>query len=418
MYGSGGAKLTMKTIEDCFNVQVDHYVRVNFNSFVQIVDAVGGVDLDITEMEAKALNWEVPSNSMLIVKKVEPGWNHFDGYTALQYARLRAIDDDWHRVARQRTVIQAVLDRIKSASVTELNDLLDTALPVVQTNFTKTEIAALMVQLPSFLGVTADQMTMPVQGTYGVRNGMDDRPMMDPDWAANIAVLQNFLYTDMTAEEAIAAGTATPETADGEETAVPETVEVQSKKNDTVHTYLKDNTTPIYWDYPLEDADFGNADYRVFLAGKTRGQPQNTAMRKALFQYLHEQQGVNVQLVETGVGETQVLEQYLRTGDENWLNHYLKLQGSCADAEAELLAGIDTARPDVANRTVVVLHDGHCVVLQLAALPGQLIQLRLIADAVELGAVSNIVVDAHGEGVRLLEDHAHAAAQVGQLHLL
>ena len=221
----GGARLTMKTIEDCFNVQVDHYVRVNFNSFVQIVDAVGGVDLDITEMEAKALNWEVPSNSMLIVKKVEPGWNHFDGYTALQYARLRAIDDDWHRVARQRTVIQAVLDRIKSASVTELNDLLDTALPVVQTNFTKTEIAALMVQLPSFLGVTADQMTM-------------------PDWAANIAVLQNFLYTDMTAEEAIATGTATPETADGEETAVPETVEVQSKKNDTVHTYLKDNTTP------------------------------------------------------------------------------------------------------------------------------------------------------------------------------
>ena len=296
---------------------------------------MGGIDLNLTEDEAKALNWEVPSNSMLIVNKVEPGWNHFDGYTALQYARLRAIDDDWHRVARQRTVIQAVLDRIKSASVTELNDLLDAALPVVQTNFTKTEIAALMVQLPGFLGVTADQMTLPVQGTYGVRNGMDDRPMMDPDWAANIAVLQNFLYTDMTAEEAIAAGTATPETADGEETAVPETVEVQSKKNDTVHTYLKDNTTPIYWDYPLEDADFGNADYRVFLAGETRGQPQNTAMRKALFQYLHEQQGVNVQLVESGVGETQVLEQYLRTGDENWLNHYLKLQGSCADAEAE-----------------------------------------------------------------------------------
>ena len=148
----GGARLTMDTVEDCFNVQVDHYVRFNFNSFVQIVDAVGGIDLNLTEDEAKALNWEVPSNSMLIVNKVEPGWNHFDGYTALQYARLRAIDDDWHRVARQRTVIQAVLDRIKSASVTELNDLLDAALPVVQTNFTKTEIAALMVQLPGFLG--------------------------------------------------------------------------------------------------------------------------------------------------------------------------------------------------------------------------------------------------------------------------
>ena len=106
----------MKTIEDCFNVQVDHYVRVNFNSFVQIVDAVGGVDLDITEMEAKALNWEVPSNSMLIVNHVDPGPNHFDGYTALQYARLRKIDNDWKRVERQRTVIKAVLDQVQNAS--------------------------------------------------------------------------------------------------------------------------------------------------------------------------------------------------------------------------------------------------------------------------------------------------------------
>ena len=69
----------MDTVEDCFNVQVDHYVRFNFNSFVQIVDAVGGVDIRLTEQEAKALNWEVPSNSMLIVNKVEPGLNHFDG---------------------------------------------------------------------------------------------------------------------------------------------------------------------------------------------------------------------------------------------------------------------------------------------------------------------------------------------------
>lgn len=329
----GGARLTMDTVEDCFNVQVDHYVRFNFNSFVQIVDAVGGIDLNLTEDEAKALNWEVPSNSMLIVNKVDPGWNHFDGYTALQYARLRAIDDDWHRVARQRTVIQAVLDQIKNASVTELNDLLDAALPVVQTNFTKTEIAALVMQLPGFLGVTADQMTLPVQGTYGVRNGMDDRPMMDPDWRTNISVLQNFLYTDMTAEEAIAAGTATPETADEEVPA--ETEETPVKETDPVTAYLQDNTTPVYWDYPLEDADFGNADYRVFLAGADRGKQQNIAVRKALFQYLHEQQGVNVQLVETGVGETQVLEQYLRTGDENWLNHYLKTQGRYADEEAE-----------------------------------------------------------------------------------
>lgn len=76
--------------------------------------------------------------------------NHFDGYTALQYARLRKIDNDWKRVERQRTVIKAVLDQVQNASVMELDNLLNTILPLIQTNFTKSEIAALLVQLPGF----------------------------------------------------------------------------------------------------------------------------------------------------------------------------------------------------------------------------------------------------------------------------
>lgn len=200
----GGARLTMDTVEDCLNVEVDHYIRINFNSFVQIVDAVGGVDIELTELEAAALNWEVPSNSMLIVNKVDPGWNHFDGYTALQYARLREIDDDWQRVVRQRVVIQAVLDQVRSASVLELDELLNAVLPMVQTNFTRTEIAALLVQLPSFLGAQTEQMSLPAQGTYGVRYGMDNRLMYDPDWGANIDILHRFLYQDEDAETLLA----------------------------------------------------------------------------------------------------------------------------------------------------------------------------------------------------------------------
>ena len=190
----GGARLTMDTVEQCFNVQVDHYVRVNFNSFVQIIDAVGGVDLELTELEAKALNWEVPSNSMLLVNRVEPGRSHMDGYTALQYARLRSIDNEWQRVVRQRAVIEAVLEQVRGCSVAELDALLNTALPLVQTNFTKAEIAALLVQLPGFLGAKLEQMTLPAEGTYGVRVGKDDRLMYDPDWETNRAILHEFLY--------------------------------------------------------------------------------------------------------------------------------------------------------------------------------------------------------------------------------
>ena len=262
----GGAKLTMDTVEDCFNVQVDHYVRINFNSFVQIVNAVGGVDIDITEMEAKALNWEVPSNSMLIVNHVDPGLNHFDGYTALQYARLRKIDNDWHRIERQRTVIQAVLDQIQNASVTELDNLLNTMLPLVQTNFTKTEIAALLVQLPGFLGCDVKQLSMPLQGTYGVRTGMDNRLMYDPDWYVNTTALQDFLYNDESAEEVIAA---TPETAAREAEGLADTAtrETAVKASDPTADYLKSNLHTVDLSYPLDSSDFGNADYRLFLAG-------------------------------------------------------------------------------------------------------------------------------------------------------
>ena len=315
----GGAKLTMDTVEDCFNVQVDHYVRVNFNSFVQIVDAVGGVDIDITEMEAKALNWEVPSNSMLIVNHVDPGLNHFDGYTALQYARLRKIDNDWHRIERQRTVIQAVLDQIQNASVTELDNLLNTMLPLVQTNFTKTEIAALLVQLPGFLGCDVKQLSMPLQGTYGVRTGMDDRLMYDPDWYVNTTALQDFLYNDKSAEEVIAA---TPETAAREAEGLADTAthETAAKASDPTADYLKSNLHTVDLSYPLDSSDFGNADYRLFLAGleDTRAAEVQQNLITSL-----QSQGVSVVAVPYGPAAGALLDNYLQTGAAASLDRYL-----------------------------------------------------------------------------------------------
>ena len=315
----GGAKLTMDTVEDCFNVQVDHYVRINFNSFVQIVNAVGGVDIDITEMEAKALNWEVPSNSMLIVNHLDPGLNHFDGYTALQYARLRKIDNDWHRIERQRTVIQAVLDQIQNASVTDLDNLLNTMLPLVQTNFTKTEIAALLVQLPGFLGCDVEQLSMPLQGTYGVRTGMDDRLMYDPDWYVNTTALQDFLYNDKSSEEVIAA---TPETAAQEAEGLADTAtrETAVKASDPTADYLKSNLHTVDLSYPLDSSDFGNADYRLFLAGleDTRAAEVQQNLITSL-----QSQGVSVVAVPYGPAAGALLDNYLQTGVAASLDRYL-----------------------------------------------------------------------------------------------
>ena len=314
----GGPKLTMKTVEECYNIEVDHFVRVNFNSFVQIVNAVGGVDIDITEMEAKALNWEVPSNSMLIVNHVDPGPNHFDGYTALQYARLRKIDNDWKRVERQRTVIEAVLDQVKNASVMELDNLLNTVLPLIQTNFTKTEIAALLVQLPGFLGCDVQQMSLPLQGTYGVRTGMDDRLMYDPDWVVNIKALQDFLYNDKTAEEVIAA---TPETAAAE--AAGELVIATRETagaDDPVEVYNNRYLHRVDMTYPLDASDFGPDDYRVYLADTDN--LRGSELRAALIDRLYST-GVRVLGVPDGAAAGMLLDDYLQTGNAASLSGYL-----------------------------------------------------------------------------------------------
>ena len=337
----GGAKLTMKTIEDCFNVQVDHYVRVNFNSFVQIVDAVGGVDIDITDQEAKALNWEVPSNSMLIVNHVDPGLNHFDGYTALQYARLRKIDNDWKRVERQRTVIQAVLNQVRNASVVELDNLLNTVLPLIQTNFTKSEIAALLVQLPGFLGCDVQQMSMPLQGTYGIRTGMDNRLMYDPDWVVNIKALQDFLYNDKTADEVIAA---TPETAAAEAAgeAIIATRET-ADRDDPVETYNEKNLHRVDMAYPLDASDFGADDYRVFVADTDN--LRGNELRGALIRRLYTS-GVRVVAVPDGVAAGVLLDNYLQTGSAESLDSYLAvLPAADRDSARTLWQGVYQSYP-------------------------------------------------------------------------
>lgn len=190
----GGADLMMREIEECFKVDVDHYIRVNFNTFEQLVNAVGGVDIDLTELEAQGLNGQVRTNARTHTE-VHAGVNHLDGYDALQYSRLRYIDSDWQRVQRQRNVIQEVIAQTKNLGLLELNNLLDTILPLVQTNLTEGDITSLALSLaPKLSQVTVEQMTIPVEGTYGSMAGMGGRTLYAVDFETNAGILQDALY--------------------------------------------------------------------------------------------------------------------------------------------------------------------------------------------------------------------------------
>ena len=181
-------------MQECFDLDVDRYVRVNFNSFEQIIDAIGGVDIELTALEAQGLNGEIYTNA-ITKHTVYEGWNHLDGYDALQYARQRFIDSDWQRIERQRNVVSAAFDKVKTLSVFEWNNLLDTALPLVKTNFTKSEITSLLMDAPGFTNSEIEQMTIPAEGTYGSKKTSDGRSLLDLDWETNIQILKKFIYS-------------------------------------------------------------------------------------------------------------------------------------------------------------------------------------------------------------------------------
>lgn len=195
----GGADLVMKTVETCFKVDVDRYVRVNFNTVTQLIDSIGGVDIELTQAEVDGLSGKVYTNA-IAKHPVTVGLNHLDGYDALQYSRLRFIDSDWKRVQRQRKVIQAAVDATKDMSLLEINQMANDVLPLIQTNLTKTEIANLALIAPGFLGCQLDQMTIPAKGTYGSMVGMGGRHLFAVDFEKNSQILHDFFYSEPTEE--------------------------------------------------------------------------------------------------------------------------------------------------------------------------------------------------------------------------
>lgn len=193
----GGADLVMQEVRECFRVDVNHFVRVNFYAVSEIVDLLGGIDVNLTQAEADYINSHGdPLGRGDEVQAVTAGENHINGVTALSYARCRSIDSDWQRVKRQQTVIQACVNRLKNADMATLNRLLDQILPMVRTNFTQWEITQLMMLAPDFLGVQFERMTLPASGTYGSMVGMGGRSMYAPDFSENAKILRQFLYEE------------------------------------------------------------------------------------------------------------------------------------------------------------------------------------------------------------------------------
>ncbi len=170
-----GAKELFATIDRNFAIQVDRLVQVDFSSFVDIVNLVGGVDMYVTKAEAIEMNSVMEGMNEVFgdhknadkLQSTEDGTRHLNGKQALVYARIRYnTGSDFGRTDRQRKLILAVADKIKTLGVRELNDLLTTMLSKVTTNLTQSECTSLIANAMSYLNYDMQSMRIPSNGTF------------------------------------------------------------------------------------------------------------------------------------------------------------------------------------------------------------------------------------------------------------
>jgi LCP family protein required for cell wall assembly len=150
VYGvpGGGPQQFKDTIAYNFGIPVDRFVLVNFEAFVQTVDAVGGVEV---EVPAAIYDDQFPdeNDSGTMLFALDAGWQHFDGLTALRYARTRHQDDDYHRNQRQQQVLLALRDKMLSPTVIpQLPTVINAMSGSVRTDLAPEEIAALLCASP------------------------------------------------------------------------------------------------------------------------------------------------------------------------------------------------------------------------------------------------------------------------------
>lgn len=185
-YAHGGAELVMRTLNEAFDLNLMHYVAVDFASLVSVVDAIGGVEVDVTEAEAQLINQTMDKDR----SKFEPlGYTapaltqsgertHLNGVQALYFARIRKLDSDFSRTRRQRALLSAMLGKIRSglwnpAMLVRLGRALANA---CVTNLSPLQLISL--GLKALAAGAPEQLRLPVDNTFtddGSSLRIDDR---------------------------------------------------------------------------------------------------------------------------------------------------------------------------------------------------------------------------------------------------
>lgn len=199
-YAFGGPELLMDTIEQNFKIHIDKYVRVNFFSFMEVIDAVGGVEITVSDDEVRVLNNYVTELNRLLGKDLDDGklasggTYNLTGKQALGYCRIRYVGNaDFQRTQRQRDVMKKIFEKAKKLSLSEMDEFLNILLPKITTNIQEGEIFGLLLNAPMYLGYDLKEMRVPADGTYSFMT-VNRMSVLGIDFDKNIEMLRKNIY--------------------------------------------------------------------------------------------------------------------------------------------------------------------------------------------------------------------------------
>ena len=197
-YAYGGPELALKTLNENLKLNLIHYVAVDYAGLIRVVDALGGVDLDITEAEMEKINQTINARRSRYEALgysspdlAQSGADtHLNGLQALTYARIRKLDSDFVRTNRQRKLLQALLVRLRGSlwNPVRLVRLARAVLQSVDTDMSPLQLISLGEK--ALAAGTPDTLRLPVDGSYTD----DGSSLRVNDMQTNIGQFQTFVY--------------------------------------------------------------------------------------------------------------------------------------------------------------------------------------------------------------------------------
>lgn len=188
-FAAGGAEKLQETLENNYELSIDHYVVVDFSSMAEIVDIAGGVEMEISDEECEWLNGYL--NSMEAWDDYLPGGGTYvlNGNQAVAYARIRFVgNNDYERTQRQRDILSGLFDKVRTLNAEKLAALATDVMPEIEHDYNALEMLGLFAQLPKLAGYELREDRVPYDGLFTSQN-----EMLVPDFEATKARLHESL---------------------------------------------------------------------------------------------------------------------------------------------------------------------------------------------------------------------------------